>query len=47
MLENMYDISILNRLKLLNVKYAKHANPGKIHFDTTPNVVSGASLLEQ
>jgi hypothetical protein len=25
-LENMYDISILNRLKLLNVKHAKYAN---------------------
>jgi hypothetical protein len=46
-LENMYDISILNRLKLLNVKHAKHANPGKICFDATPNVVSGACLLEQ
>jgi hypothetical protein len=32
-LENMYDISILNRLKLLNVKYAKHVNPGKICFE--------------
>jgi hypothetical protein len=46
-LKNMYDISIMNRLKLLNVKHAKHANPRKIYFDTTPNVVSGASLLEQ
>jgi hypothetical protein len=44
--ENMYDISIMNRLKLLNVKRAKHANPRKICFHTTPNVVSGASLLE-
>jgi hypothetical protein len=46
-LENMYDISILNRLKLLNVKHAKHANRRKICFDATPDVVSGASLLEQ
>jgi hypothetical protein len=46
-LENMYDISILNRLKFLNIKHAKHANPGKIRFDGTPNVVSGVSLLEQ
>jgi hypothetical protein len=45
--ENMYDISILNILKLLNVKHAKHANPRKICFDATPNVVSSASLLEQ
>jgi hypothetical protein len=43
----MYDISILIILKLLNVKHAKHANPGKIYFEATPNVVSGASLLEQ
>jgi hypothetical protein len=46
-LENIYDISILNRLKLLNVKHAKHANPEKICFDAIPNVVSGANLLEQ
>jgi hypothetical protein len=46
-LEKMYDISILIILKLLNVKHAKHANPGKIYFEATPNVVSGASLLEQ
>jgi hypothetical protein len=46
-LENMYDISILNRLKFLNVKHAKHANPGKIRFDATPNVDSRTSLLEQ
>jgi hypothetical protein len=45
--ENMYDNSIMNRLKLLNVKHAKHANSGKICFDATPNVVSIASLLEQ
>jgi hypothetical protein len=43
----MYDISIMNILKLLNVKHAKHGNPGKICFDATPNVVSGARLLEQ
>jgi hypothetical protein len=43
----MYDISILNRLVFMNIKHAKHANPGKIHFDGTPNAVSGASLLEQ
>jgi hypothetical protein len=46
-LEDMYDISILNRLVFMNIKHAKHANPGKIHFDGTPNAVSGASLLEQ
>jgi hypothetical protein len=45
--ENMYDISIMNILKLLIVKHAKHANPGKICFDATPNEVSGARLLEQ
>jgi hypothetical protein len=32
-LENKYDISILNRLKLLNVKHAKHAKPVKICFE--------------
>jgi hypothetical protein len=26
--ENMYDICILNRLKLLNVRHARHANSG-------------------
>jgi hypothetical protein len=46
-LEKMYDISILNRLEFLNIKHAKHANPGRIRFDGTPNVVNGASLLEQ
>jgi hypothetical protein len=46
-LKKMYDISILNKLKFLNVKHAKHANPEKIRFEGTRNVVSGASLLEQ
>jgi hypothetical protein len=46
-LEKMYDISILNRLEFLNIKHAKLANPGRIRFDGTPNVVNGASLLEQ